>query len=118
MNKNQIKKALTEKARELAGTRPSKEDIAIEPTAELLDEIQHTGNREIALEIMSRNWMVATDVQQALQRLEDGTYGICQECEEEISARRLAVVPWAKYCIQCQQAADEMKQGVGTPLAA
>src|ERR1044071_786330 len=43
------------------------------------------------------------EVEEALRRIERGTYGICHECEEPISAKRLDAVPWAKYCVTCQE---------------
>jgi DnaK suppressor protein len=43
------------------------------------------------------------EVEDALRRVEKGTYGICHECEEPISAKRLDAVPWAKYCVTCQE---------------
>ena len=43
------------------------------------------------------------EVEDALRRVERGTYGICHECEEPISAKRLDAVPWAKYCVTCQE---------------
>src|SRR5215472_2898517 len=43
------------------------------------------------------------EVEDALRRIERGTYGICHECEEEISSKRLDAVPWAKYCVTCQE---------------
>jgi len=39
----------------------------------------------------------------ALHRIDIGTYGVCAECEEPISAKRLEAVPWAKYCVSCQE---------------
>jgi DnaK suppressor protein len=42
-------------------------------------------------------------IENALQRIKDGTYGICSHCEQPISRQRLRAVPWAKYCIQCQE---------------
>lgn len=45
-------------------------------------------------------------VNRAIQALEDGTYGVCEDCEEPISERRLLAVPWATRCIKCQEAAD------------
>lgn len=42
------------------------------------------------------------EVQDALHRIEIGTYGTCHECEEPISSKRLDAVPWAKYCVKCQ----------------
>lgn len=45
-------------------------------------------------------------IRYALQRIQEGTFGTCAHCEEEISPRRLAAVPWTPYCIQCQELAD------------
>ena len=52
------------------------------------------------------DWEIASMVTDALHRLEHGSYGICDECDEPISERRLAAIPWAKYCIQCQERVD------------
>jgi DnaK suppressor protein len=43
------------------------------------------------------------EVNDALQRLDHGAYGICLECEEPISNKRLDAVPWARYCVACQE---------------
>src|SRR5271156_1214142 len=43
------------------------------------------------------------EVAGALHRIETGQYGICMECEEPISAKRLDAVPWARYCVVCQE---------------
>ena len=43
------------------------------------------------------------EVEAALRRIEQGTYGVCHECEEPISSKRLDAVPWAKYCVTCQE---------------
>jgi len=43
------------------------------------------------------------EVEDALRRIERSTYGICHDCEEPISAKRLDAVPWAKYCVTCQE---------------
>jgi len=42
-------------------------------------------------------------IKEALQRINDGTYGVCADCEKPISPKRLQAVPWAKYCVQCQE---------------
>ena len=42
-------------------------------------------------------------INEALQRIKEGTYGICAECEKPISPKRLQAVPWAKYCVPCQE---------------
>lgn len=43
------------------------------------------------------------EVQDALRRIAQGTYGVCFECEEPISVKRLDAVPWAKFCVSCQE---------------
>ena len=43
------------------------------------------------------------EISGALRRLEHGTYGVCMECEEPISVKRLDAVPWARYCVSCQE---------------
>jgi DnaK suppressor protein len=42
-------------------------------------------------------------VNEAIERLDAGDYGICHACEEPISEKRLKVLPWAKYCVPCQE---------------
>jgi DnaK suppressor protein len=43
------------------------------------------------------------EIGNALHRIDQGTYGVCPECEEPISAKRLDAVPWARYCVKCQE---------------
>ncbi len=42
-------------------------------------------------------------VNEALERLDQGTYGHCAACDDEINPRRLEAVPWARYCLHCQE---------------
>jgi DnaK suppressor protein len=52
------------------------------------------------------------EISAALQRIEAGTYGVCMECEEPISPKRLDAVPWAKFCVTCQELiAQRIEQG-------
>jgi DnaK suppressor protein len=43
------------------------------------------------------------EVNDALLRLDHGTYGVCAECDEPISTKRLDALPWARYCVTCQE---------------
>jgi DnaK suppressor protein len=45
-------------------------------------------------------------VREAIQRIEEGTYGTCLRCDAEISAKRLRAVPWTEYCLDCQDIAE------------
>ena len=52
------------------------------------------------------------EIADALDRIEHDTYGICMECEEPISTKRLDAVPWARYCVTCQEAiANRIAEG-------
>jgi len=42
-------------------------------------------------------------IDEALQRLDKGTYGICRDCGEPIAPARLAAIPWTRVCITCKE---------------
>lgn len=44
------------------------------------------------------------EIADALHRIDQGIYAVCMECDEPISAKRLDAVPWARYCVTCQEA--------------
>src|SRR5690348_14956482 len=43
------------------------------------------------------------EISSALHRIDEGTYGTCPECDEPISAKRLDALPWARFCVKCQE---------------
>jgi DnaK suppressor protein len=106
MQTQEMKSKLDAKLSELASRRYSREDIAIEKNAEEMDAIQRGSDRVLALDSITRIWETSTLVTEALRRIESNTYGVCLECEEAISPKRLAALPWAKYCITCQDEKD------------
>src|SRR6476661_5274734 len=59
-------------------------------------------NKEIALRLGERSSQVVADIDQALLRMKEGSYGICARCGEPINERRLEAVPTARYDAQCQ----------------
>ncbi len=66
------------------------------------DESANTYHRQILLSLNDSQRAILMDIDDALDRIKDGTYGICIECGEEISPKRLEVRPQAKYCIDCK----------------
>ncbi|MBK9167053.1 MAG: TraR/DksA family transcriptional regulator [Bryobacterales bacterium] len=118
---NKQKAVLEAKRAELAGGLRNREGIAIEKTADALDEVQLAGERELAIRNLDREANLLRSVRLALTRIEDGTYGMCLHCEEDISPKRLAAVPWTAYCLKCQEAADrrqfEPDESLDTMLA-
>jgi DnaK suppressor protein len=109
MNRTDMEKykaMLEAKRTELSVGLRNREDIAIEKTPDALDEVQLAGERELAIRNLDRESNLLRNVKGALARVADGSYGICLHCEEEIKPKRLDAVPWAKYCIRCQEASD------------
>ncbi len=83
-----------------------REDIVVESTPDTLDQVQNAAARALAIRQLELDHKRLRGLRDALERIEDGSYGICQRCDEDISLKRLRVVPWASYCLRCQEAAD------------
>lgn len=84
----------------------NRDGIVIEKSADELDEVQYAAERDLAIRNLDRESDLLRNVRSALRRIEDGSFGICVNCEEEISPKRLTAVPWAPFCIHCQEQAD------------
>ena len=103
---NKYKAVLEAKQAELSAGLRNRDDIAIEKTTDAIDEVQLAGERELAIRNLDRESNLLRNVKGALVRIADGSYGVCMHCEEDIKIKRLDAVPWTKYCIKCQEAAD------------
>ena len=101
-----FKGTLTARQSELTGLIGNREAIAIETSADTLDQIQHGVERELALETLARESAYLRDTRAALRRIERGVFGICLDCEDDINLKRLAAVPWTARCIACQERQD------------
>jgi DnaK suppressor protein len=77
-----------------------------------MDEIQYASERDLAIRNVDRESTLLRQVKAALRRISDGSFGTCLDCESPISPKRLAAVPWAARCLQCQEAADGQGRGV------
>ena len=100
------RRTLEAKRRDLVFGLGSREDIVIEKAADTLDEVQFAGERELAIRNLDRESKLLKSVRSALARIEDGSYGVCLHCDTAINPKRLGAVPWAEYCVRCQEAAD------------
>jgi DnaK suppressor protein len=101
-----FRKTLETKQAELTGSLRNRDEIVIEKAPDALDEVQLAGERELAIRNLDRDSNMLRQIRRALARIEDGSYGICLHCDEEISPKRIAAVPWAAYCIKCQEQVD------------
>ncbi len=103
---NKYKEVLESKQAELAKVLRNRDGITIEKSPDALDEVQNAAERELAIRNLDRESQLLRSVRNALARIHEGTFGTCLHCEEDISTKRLNAVPWAGYCIQCQEIAD------------
>jgi DnaK suppressor protein len=91
---------------ELEALLRNREVIAVNLNSDMLDQIQHAQEREMAIGNLERASARLSEVRSALQSIQRGTFGFCLDCEEEISMKRLAAVPWATACLACREARD------------
>ena len=101
-----FREILERKRTELVHVLQKRDGIAIEKSADQMDEIQYASERDLAIRNADRESILLRDVKAALQRIDDGSFGACIECESAISPKRLAAVPWSPRCIRCQEIAD------------
>jgi DnaK suppressor protein len=88
--------------------RYNREALMIEASPDELDRIQQAQERDFAIGVLDREAVRLRQIESALERIDGGSFGICLNCEEDIGAKRLAALPWAAFCIVCQEAADRM----------
>jgi DnaK suppressor protein len=110
---NGFQEVLERQEAELVQVLRRRDGIAIEKSADQMDEIQLATDRDLAIRNVDRDSGLLRDVKDALRRIHEGDFGTCMECESAISPKRLAAVPWAARCIQCQEAAD--RHGTESP---
>lgn len=67
------------------------------------DQAQLSHDEFVSLRLNSLDYVQLRLVDEALDRIQSGDYGVCLSCEKPIPAKRLQALPWAKYCVNCQE---------------
>ncbi len=67
------------------------------------DQAQVSHDEFVCLQLNSLDYVQLRLIDEALDRIASGDYGTCQECEQPIPAKRLRALPWARYCVGCQE---------------
>lgn len=70
---------------------------------DLVDRANLAYNREMVLALSNGERQRLQAIDDALSRLAVGSYGLCSACEEAIASARLEAVPWARFCVECQE---------------
>ncbi len=99
---------LSEAERTVAGMTDSKENYP-DPT----DRAALESDRNFLLRIRDRERKLISKIQEALQRIDDGSYGICEACGEEIGEKRLRARPVTTLCFDCKKRQEAMEKARG-----
>lgn len=96
--KEEIAKYISGETRQLVDTALDEGDFAVVDISEDINLMRLAAHRKMLL-----------DIDEALRKIGEGTYGICEECGEEISEKRLKVLPTATLCISCQENKERLE---------
>lgn len=100
-----FKKILLKEREQIVGevkqTYESSQEVGQDGIQDIGDEAANIYNKQILLSLNESERKRLQEVDEALDRIANGTYGICEECGEPISLKRLEVRPVAKYCVAC-----------------
>ncbi|MBA4368511.1 MAG: RNA polymerase-binding protein DksA [Desulfobacterium sp.] len=77
------------------------------------DRASHESNRNFMLRIRDREHKLIKKIRSALERIENKTFGICEQCEEEISIERLKARPVTTQCIDCKSKEEALEKALG-----
>lgn len=80
-----------------------------EPSGDIYDQASSERDRELGMLLGDREREKLVSIDEALLRLADGDYGICEECEEEIPIGRLKVLPFARHCVKCKSDIERLQ---------
>ena len=104
---NQFRRALEDQLRKLGDPQTKADGLAVETTADPIEDAQSRSLRELAIHVMNADWKLRRAIEAALERIRTGGFGACEDCGEAITSSRLRAVPWAPKCVACQQTTED-----------
>lgn len=104
----EIRQKLNEE-RETILSKLSSNDLSVDDseTPDPVDLAVRNYSKNVMLAVSENESRQLTLINEALERIEDDEYGLCLNCENEINPKRLNAVPWARYCLDCQQLLEQ-----------
>ena len=78
-----------------------------EATQDPADKASNSYTKELLFSQSTNDRLILTQIEEALQRIEDEEFGVCTNCGKEILPKRLEALPWVRYCIACQELAEK-----------
>lgn len=83
------------------------QESADDGTEDIVDRANNAYNRELMFSLSDTERSTLLQIENALRRMDEGTYGKCANCGQTINVLRLEAVPWARFCIDCQELAEK-----------
>jgi len=106
-----LKRMLLEKREEIIGgvkqIRASSQEMGQDGIQDMADEASNIYNQEVLMSLNENQRRLLRKVDEALDRIEEGTYGICDSCGKPIVLKRLRIQPFTNYCVQCQESIEK-----------
>ena len=97
---------------EVRGKYKSPQDHLTEQVADIADDAVQSYDRQLMMGLGEKEFEKMRLVEEAIEKLDAGQYGICLECEELISEERLTVVPFASHCVDCLEIIEKKNTGI------
>jgi len=113
--RNRLKKLLLAKKAELEGSVYKMEDDVLKNSEHgvSVDHMADAGTdsfeQEFNLSLIANEEELLRSINDALERIEDGSFGSCEGCDGQVPIERMKAIPWARYCIECQ---TKMEKGL------
>ena len=83
------------------------QESADDGTDDIVDRANAAYNRELMFSLSDAERTMLLQIEEALTRMGQSTYGRCSNCGQTIAVLRLEAVPWARFCIDCQELAEK-----------
>jgi DnaK suppressor protein len=83
------------------------QESADDGTEDIVDRANNAYNRELMFSLSDAERSTLLQIENALLRMDEGSYGRCANCGQTINVLRLEAVPWARFCIDCQELAEK-----------
>ena len=92
---------------EIAKTRSAEEETTEESTQDIADKAVSSYTREFLYSLTDGERGTLLQIDEAISRVDDTSYGLCANCGQPMAEKRLTAVPWAPYCVDCQELAEK-----------
>ena len=102
------------KREQLLGASRERDEIVIETFPDPADRVKSLTDRDIAVQRLDHTFRLIHDIDAALAKLQNRTYGNCERCGQRISSKRLDALPSARLCFACQSNTEAVERAVAT----